>query len=377
MTKIKVSGEKTMKTQLLTLFGLAVVCGPVLADAAKDEWERGMEQRLQRLEERAQSQASDAGEPQQKTNGAEEGANWFDAIELAGLIEVEASRVSPQQGDSTSDVNVATVELGVEAKVNPWVEAEILLLYEEETDNDGDLNVDTALITLADPQANWFIKAGRNTLPFGLYPTQMISDPLTLELGETNDTAIEAGYGVDGLEFSLFLFQGDQNDKADNLGAQLGYETEIAGVTSRFNLGYLDNLAESDAIVDGAWVSVDDKMAAWVASVEFGIGPWTLIGEYLDARDGFADAADQSPAAHNLELGYGFELADHPANVAIGYQGTDDAEDANWELPEKRLIGAFSIELLEATELGIEFKRDETYSGERENSVTAQLAVSF
>lgn len=366
-----------MKAQLLTLFGLAVVCGPVLADAAKNEWERDMEQRLQRLEERTQSPASDPDEAQPKADTEEERANWFDIFELEGLIEVEASRVSPQQGGSTSDVNVATVELGVGAKVNPWVEAEILLLYEEETDNDGDLNVDTALITLADPQANWFIKAGRNTLPFGLYPTQMISDPLTLELGETSDTAIEAGYLVDGLEFSLFLFQGDQNDKVDNLGAQLGYETEIAGVVSRFNLGYLDNLAESDAIVDGAWVSVDDKMAAWVASVEFGIGPWTLIGEYLDVRDGFADAADQAPAAHNLELGYGFELGDLPANIAIGYQGTDDAEDANWELPEKRLIGTFSIELLEATELGIEFKRDEAYSGERENSVTAQLAVSF
>ncbi len=140
-----------MKAQLLTLFGLAVVCGPVLADAAKNEWERDMEQRLQRLEERTQSPASDPDEAQPKADTEEERANWFDIFELEGLIEVEASRVSPQQGGSTSDVNVATVELGVGAKVNPWVEAEILLLYEEETDNDGDLNVDTALITLADP----------------------------------------------------------------------------------------------------------------------------------------------------------------------------------------------------------------------------------
>jgi hypothetical protein len=264
-----------MKLQLLTLAGMSLLSASVLADAARDEWERGMEQRLQRIEGQGQSQQ-------------EEQPAWYDAIELEGLVEVEANRVSPEHGDTTSDINAATVELGLEAEVNAWVAVELLLLYEEESDNNGDFNVDTALITLANPEANWFVRAGRSTLPFGLYPTQMISDPLTLDLGETNDSAIEAGYAIGELAFSLFLFQGDQNDKADNFGAQLDYDGEIAGVSSHFNLGYLDNLAESDTIVDEGWITVDDKMAAWTASAEFGIGSWTLIGDYLDVRDGSA-----------------------------------------------------------------------------------------
>jgi hypothetical protein len=40
--------------------------------------------------------------------------------------------------------------------------------------------------------------------------------------------------------------------------------------------------------VDEGWITVDDKMAAWTASAEFGIGSWTLIGDYLDVRDGSA-----------------------------------------------------------------------------------------
>jgi hypothetical protein len=353
-----------MKLQLLTLASMSILSASVLADAARDDWERGMEQRLQRLEGQRQSQQ-------------EEQPAWYDAIELEGLVEVEANRVSPEHGDTTSDINAATVELGLEAEVNAWVAVELLLLYEEDTDNNGDFNVDTALITLANPDTNWFVRAGRSTLPFGLYPTQMISDPLTLDLGEINDSAIEAGYAVGEFEFSLFLFQGDRNDTADNFGAQLDYDGEIAGVSSHFNLGYLDNLAESDTIVDEGWVTVDDKMAAWTASAEFGIGPWTLIGDYLDVHDGFADASDESPSVYNLELGYDLELAGLPVNVAIGYQASDGAEDGNWGLPEKRLIGGFSIELLEETVLGFEFKRDEDYAGERENKLTAQLAVSF
>ena len=32
-----------------------------------------------------------------------------------------------------------------------------------------------------------------------------------------------------------------------------------------------------------------------------------------------------------------------------------DAADANWELPQRRLICAFTLELLEQTEIGIEY----------------------
>lgn len=360
-----------MKRRILAFCSCTALCHAAFGDTAKEEWEAGMEQRLQRLEQRVQEQESKPRESQAEERG------WLDGIEFSGLIEVEASRVSPEHGGSTSDLNVATVELGFETQVNPWVAAEILLLYEEETDNDGDFNIDTALISLADPEANWFLKAGRNTLPFGAYPTQMISDPLTLELGETNDTTLEAGYVVDGFEFSLFLFQGDHNDKADDFGAQLGYQLESADMAVQFNLGYLDNLAESDMIVDAGWITTDRKMAAWIGSAQLEAGPLTLIGEYLDVRDGFADASNQAPSVFNVEGGFGFEVSGHPANLALGYQASDKAEDANWGLPEKRIIGAFTVELFERTQLGIEYRQDESYAGEKDDTLTAQLAVGF
>lgn len=263
------------------------------------------------------------------------------------------------------------------SRVNDWVGAELLLLYEEESDNDGDLNIDTALITLADLGANWFVKAGRGTLPFGVYPTYMLSDPLTLELGETNDSAVEAGYAVEGLNFSLFLFQGDHSDKVDDLGAQFGYQARREGFAYSFNLSYLNNLAESNGIVDGGWISGNDKRPGWAVSLEFGLGPWNLVGEYLAASEGFADAGGDEPAAYNLEVAYAFERVGRPWTLAVGCQATDDAASAQWGLPEKRLLGSLSLELVRQTRIGVEYRRDRDYTGDRSDTLTAQLAVTF
>ncbi len=371
-----------MKKELIALCTFGALSQPALSDTAKETWKTEMEERLDRLEQQLQRQTGELEEKDRQIEAlqapqAEESTDsgWFHEVELGGLI--EATSVSPDEGDSSSDLNVATVELGLITQVNEWVGAEILLLYEESTDNDGDLNVDTAVITLADPSASWFLKAGRNTLPFGVYATQMLSDPITLVLGETNDTAVEVGYQQRGLSASLFVFQGDHSDKVNNLGAQVGFGAEAGEFVFDINLGYLNNLAESDEIVDAGWITTDDKMAAWTLSAVLTRGAWTLVGEYLTATDEFADAADEKPSAFNLEAAYGFEAAGKPASVALGYQGSNDAADANWELPEKSLLGSFSMELLAGTRVGVEYRRDEDYEGASTDTLTGQLAVEF
>jgi hypothetical protein len=375
-----------MKRALLALCASGAVSSPVFPDTAKESWKTEMEERLDQLEQGLQQQTGELEEKdrhleklqaQQEMTSHEADKTWFQDVELAGLIEVEASSVSAEEGEDSSDINVATVELGIISQVNDWVGAEILLLYEEDSDNNGDLNIDTALITLADPAGNWFLKAGRSTLPFGVYATQMISDPITLELGETDDTAVEFGYHRRGLSASLFVFQGDQSDKVDSVGAQLGFGAEVDGLVYDINLGYLNNLAESNLIVDGAWVTDNDKIPAWTLSAVMTRGGWTLIGEYLSATGEFVDAGGEQPSAFNLEAAYGFEVVSKPASLALGYQASDDAANDNWGLPEKRLVGSFSMELLAGTRLGVEYRRDQDYASANTDTLTGQLAVEF
>jgi len=367
-----------MKPWLPALCCSTLMANPVLADTAREAWEEEMEQRLQRLEGRGQ----EAGDPDDEARGS-----WFDSVEFGGQIEVEAIRTSPERGDATGDLYLGDLELGVLVRINRWVGAEVVLRYEEEadidtdaefeSDSDAELEPDTALIVLADPEADWYLKAGRNNLPFGVYATQMISDPLSYELGRTNDVSLEAGYANGDLDLSLFLFRGDHSEKIDDFGAQLDYHQDFGEWAFFGNLGYLSNLAESDTIVEAGWVEDDDKRAAWIVGVELAFGEWTLIGDYLEAVDGFSEASDEAPAVFNLELGYELELFERPAVLAIGYQGSDEAEDDLWELPKRRTLGAIGIELLEQTWIELEYRRDEQYDGDRDDTLTAQLAVEF
>jgi hypothetical protein len=316
-----------------------------------------------------------------------DGPGWFERIEIGGVIEVEASHSSPDAGSDSSDIITPTVELGITAQVTDWVAAELVLLYEEDTDNDdgsgggSDFGVDTAMVTVADPDSRWFVNAGQFTLPFGRYETFMVADPLTLDLGETADTALAAGMGFGVLSASVYVFDGDRGSRVNNYGAALGLVHEFDGVSLSAHLGYIDDINESDGlqdVMDGAGLSNGSQNpAGWAASVGLDFGPVSVIAEYVAALDGFDGAAGAEPSAFNLEAGYGFELAGRPALVAIAWQGTDDYAAIDTAVSEKRLAAAVSVEIFDGTLVALEYRADEDYTGADTDTVSALLAVEF
>ena len=101
---------------------------------------------------------------------------------------------------------------------------------------------------------------GRQFLPFGVFDTRMISEPLTLEVGETNEIAWNLGWGSGALQAAVFGFNGDGG--LDSAGGMAGYggavsfsaerEEEVVALnlalTSDF--GYADNVL--GALADAA-----------------------------------------------------------------------------------------------------------------------------
>lgn len=132
------------------------------------------------------------------------------SIAFDGLIEIEASHSSPYVGGSSSDIIVATAELGASVKVNDQVSAGISLLYEED---DTDLEVDVAILTYSPADANWSITAGQLYVPFGSYQTNMVSDPLTLEIGETRETVAQLDIESASITAAIYLFNGTNKKK--------------------------------------------------------------------------------------------------------------------------------------------------------------------
>lgn len=362
------------------------IAGNVSADSMEERL-AAMEKRLQALEKRVATQdevikekdrqisamADRDGDINMQSNGA-----WFNRVEVGGLVEIEAAKIDEDGASGTDDIVTATVELGIAAQINDWVSSEIVLLYEEESDNDGDLNVDVAMINIADPDANWFVNAGQYYVPFGTFGTNMVSDPITLDIAETSDTAIEAGFGSNGLIASAYVFQGDREDETGSWGAGLFYETEADNVAFAGHLGYINDILESDGLVDGAdagdFVTASDEAGAWTLSGELTAGNFIFIGEYIDVSDEVIAGSNRKPSIYNLEVGYGFGIGEIPATFAIGYQGSDDADGL---LPENKYLTALSLVVMDGTSIAFEYSTEEDYAGTDTDVITGFLGVEF
>lgn len=375
-----------MKISILSSAIALVLAGqtPTFADSVTT--------RLNQLE--AQNRAQDAALQQQaatiaaqQTAGGEPN-DWFRRLEISGLIEVEVGAIQPETGNSESDVSLATVELGVKSKINAWVEAGASLLYEQDQ---TDLELDTGYLTIANAEATpLFLTAGQIYVPFGVFETNMVSDPLTLDIGETRETVLQLGVAQGDVSGSLYLFNGDTaidgKNQMDNWGATLSYAHTAPTHAWAASVGYLNDLGETDTLQDVAGDRAE-RTGGWTASASATVGRLNLIGEYVTASDDFAaehlSFQDQGarPSAWNLEAGFHFAVMGKKSIAAIGYQGTREA--LALELPEQRWLLSWSIEVFDQTALKFEWARSTDYAvadggtGDTDDSVVAQIAVEF
>ena len=158
-----------------------------------------------------------------------------------------------------------------------------MLLWEQ---GEG-LDVDTATVTIGPPEGAWSITGGHLVVPFGVYETNLISDPLTLDIGETKQTAFQFDGSAGGLSGSVFVFKGDNGDNViEGFGVAAGYSVETESFELGLNLSYTNDLGDSDGLeVEGG--EGYDRVAGISASAALTVGSITVLGEYLGAMDTF------------------------------------------------------------------------------------------
>jgi hypothetical protein len=360
-----------------------------------------LSERLRQLEEiltkQTQIQPAPAGQTAQEGDSEKSLLQAInDHVELSGLVEIEASKAEDFNNDDSSDVTLATVEIGLNAKISEWSIAHLLLLYEEGEEDDH-IIVDEGTITLGNMEKfPLYLTAGKMYLPFGFYESAMVSDPLTLELGEINDSAAQIGFNTGGFYGSVYGFNGDINetgkdDEVDSWGANVGYAYEAEGIGLDVGMDWINNIADTDGVGDYLEeidvTATRDFVDGWAVHAVFDIGPFRLIGEYVTALDefdpteiGFGNTGAE-PEALSFEADYTTELFNRETVFALGYQGTD--ESLQLGLPEERYLGAVSVGIFSHTTLAFEYRHDEDYeeseggTGEDANAATVQLAVEF
>lgn len=308
--------------------------------------------------------------------------------QITGLVEVEYgySEDFTDGVTNSSDIVLATVELGVAAAVNDNVDLEVVLLYEED---DTPLEVDTGVINLHDENSPGSLSVGQMYVPFGVYETNMVSDPLTLELGEIRESAVLLNYERAGMSAAFYVFNPDlhepnDEDKVTQFGFSFGFEK--AGLAA--GIDYISAINDTDAIqghlVDTQSLTfIEQTVAGLSVNAMYSTDDLSVVFEYVGALDNFAvteigfNGAGAEPSAMNLEVA----MPVGNATLAVAYQATDEAVGLG--LPEARTMIAYSTEIYSSTGLGFEYANDSDYdvadggSGNSGYTFTVQLATEF
>ncbi len=346
---------------------------------------QGMAKRLDKLEQ------ATLGHPR------EEGL--ANRVKLSGVMEVNATtgRTEHKNGtaEETSDVALSTAELDVDVAINKYVSSHIAFLYEEDdTNNNGSgIVVDEGIINLeGGEQMPIYLRAGKMYLPFGYYNSHFITDPLTLTLGRTKDTAVIGGYNNSVFDVNAGIFKGavketNNGSKIDSFVGSATYtmpKSTIAGLDLVAGLSYTSNMAASDTLQGSVpAIGLVDTTGGYSAFVHLDyLEKYTFDAEYLGAIEDFSandisfmDAKNNKPASWNFETA----AAIMPKlEVALRYGGSSDTGAyGDISMPQSQIGWALLYELLHDTSVTFEYLHDEFKNETNDDLATLQLAVEF
>lgn len=378
-----------MKTGIIKVFFFVVVVLTVMgftdrvsaAEALSEETAEEKAGGVKSLEKRVEELEAAIGRPVT-------GNKWIDRLQIGGLIEVEAYHEKidfkdPASADeTTSDVDLATVELVVDARIVTHVDGHVMFKYE-----DDDVFVDEGFISLTGGEGfPAYLIAGRQYLPFGDFDSQFVTDPNTLILGETHVGSVVVGYRFGGemIEVSVGAFNG----RVDKVGDDNTIDSVVASIVAQpfaalmIGASYTSNLASSDAFSEFVIDPIDDLVGGWSAFVTFQfLERFKVIGEYVAAVDNFkageiydaADTQERQPSAWNVE--WSAVIVDR-LELAVRYGGSDDG--GTEFLPESQYGAVLNWGFFENTNLALEYLHGDYEDDMQEtDALTVQLAVEF
>jgi len=325
--------------------------------------------------------------------------NWADKIHPSACIEVEAfyqdyNFHDPSARDTdTSDLILATVSVGFDVDIAKHVKGSLFFLYEEDA---TEFDVDEGIITIDGADVvPLYVDLGKMYVPFGRFESHFISDPLTLELGETNESAVVVGSRNDWVELSVGAFNGDidETDEAsfnhiDNYLASACFtlpETTVPDFNLTAGISVISNIADSDGLQE--LIVEDGDPAETIKNHIEGFNAFIIVSfldrfffnaEYLGAIDDF-EAGELSfdggkayrPEAWAIELACGITDS---LNFGVCYEGSNDCGDF---LPKKQFGGVVSYDLFENTSVGLEYMYGKYENKDTRHLMTSQLAIEF
>jgi len=307
---------------------------------------------------------------------------------LSGVVEGQAGYFNPGGAPSTSYIDVTNVSLGF-FLIGPsdWLLGYAEMDYDSGppannsyTVSNSRVFINKAFITIGNlSESPFYGTIGQIYVPFGVYSSMMVSDPLTKLVARTKARAIELGMqerGEDAFYASIYTFKGDSHaasvSKINNGGVNIGYKFKMPYFHGNFGGGVIGNIADSGGMQLGNGFSqfeqISHRVPAYNLRGTFGLGDHIdIIAELVAATTSFNpndmsyNGRGAKPWAADLEAGYSFYILDNkPSTIALGYSQSNEALSLG--IPLNRTYLTFNTSLWRNTLQAIELRHDRNYA---------------
>ncbi|MEZ4873328.1 MAG: LbtU family siderophore porin [Bdellovibrionales bacterium] len=255
-------------------------------------------------------------------------------------------------------------------------------IHLEEDGVSTSINVDEAYLTKGNLESSsYFIKAGQFYVPFGKFDTAFISDPLTLDFAETNDSAVLFGKKISDIEIQVYALNGKTIKAGSDENIDV-FGVTVSGSLSglEYSFGYISNLAASDSFSDaiiGPMVKIPSgvfvSLGYVMEKLKFGLE--LIQSSEFDVADLPFDGSGATPMAAMFEVNY--EMGEY--SLSLGYQMSDELLGADRSRTMLGVSRGASSESTVALELlsGNDYETSVGGTGDSKTTVSMQWALEF
>ncbi len=343
------------KTAIATLVAASLASAPAFAGVAEEL--AAMKARIAQLE--AQLAEQQATMAKQETVTASGG--FAENVSVGGEVKLVANHIDEADGNTKSDIELDTFELGIEAAINKNVTLSSLIEYDADSEK---LDVTEAFAVISAPDSNLSLTVGKATLPFLVGNSSAHTDPLTYDNFDVKEgLAMVSWAATEALAVDAYVFNGadDSGDSIDNFGLNL---TVAAAEGLELGAAYLSDVADQENLPAGD---------AWRLNGLYETGPFAFSAEFIEVN---ADDSNKDPNFLHLGADYATNVFGAEGLVYLGYSETDDGENIT-DLAEERIAVGVQRAFGENANVVAEFVREETYTDEETDTLNLVLVTEF
>ena len=305
---------------------------------------------------------------------------------FSGVNEFETGMSHEGASTTTSDPAISKIELQFNTPESHPLGMLMRLKHEADSDE-----VDEAYMRYRFGDENRFaVMAGKSYSPFGHFDTSLITDPVTLTLGESRSQGLKFELDQGDWTASAFASPVPTSSGSDAAGgAEVEFHRGSDWQGYSIGLAAMNNIAISNGVqsaLSSPGVS-ERAVPAVAAHATFASGSNHITIESIVTTKRFAPGnldfagGGAKPGAWRAEFARRFQFGNIPFTAAASWQQSHEA--LALDLPQSRIAAGLSAELSEYASLALELLHDTAYpvsvggNGKTNDTLTLQFALSF